>query len=879
MIKIRKCISLVLLMVIVFSSSISYGDTKSVTDNSKEILKSKYTNNKNSMGKKIDDSIRVYLDGQNGNDENNGETQELGVKTFNRAVDLIGLNNEGNIVITSKLDITTEENWNEGGATKKIVVDENYKFEDIQAIINVKDTKLTINNIVFDGEMASKIYANDNSWKNIEIINVQGDNSNNSSELVLKDSKIENFSTEKFIDKKDDKDFSVIISVKDAMLHMDKTNVSNNKGKNGIISINGEHPLGDIALIKLSNIENSEIMDNKGDESGAVVAKGLVKVNLKNTIIDNNSINREEDTTKSTAAGLMVLESAEVVMDGGSISGNKNTIKEGYGYLTKITGGVFIGSTLISDMNSIPTTTFILNSGEISNNEGSTVGGVSIAGLTGNTRRISYEEEYTSPILGKFIMNNGELKGNTALGYKIKTAIGSEELSKAGSGGGINVDSGIVKILGGEIKDNNAKGISTGFYSTDHPDYPGPYPVSMKFPRGNGIYLGNSGVKTNTNDGTSELQLGGNGLYIGGSPKINKNNDIFLDNFSLFNSEKSYFQTFIQIEDSYNGDSKENQIKLTTPINWKVSTDSDHENYKLVTKPIVEPEENVENMGTTLVDYSAAGGISEAKDAQDKKYFAVSEYMNSENGYDGKIYPEYKDGFRVYQSKFKGGENFLVYGVGSEDIEEPTDPTKPTDPETPVGKIKEITLVGGKDTLTENIEKQLKDFSLDRLHGKDRYGTSAKVSREYGKKDTVILASGEKYTDELTASVLASKMDIPILLTMKNFIPESVLREIERPEAKKVIIIGGDETISRKLEQKLSKDYITERIGGPDRYDTSILIGGRIRELTDKTDEAILVDGTNFPDAIAMTSMGVENSIPILLTNPKELTASTAKSI
>ncbi len=44
--------------------------------------------------------------------------------------------------------------------------------------------------------------------------------------------------------------------------------------------------------------------------------------------------------------------------------------------------------------------------------------------------------------------------------------------------------------------------------------------------------------------------------------------------------------------------------------------------------------------------------------------------------------------------------------------------------EKPSGTIKDITLVGGKATLTENIEKILKGFDVDRLSGKDRYHTS-----------------------------------------------------------------------------------------------------------------------------------------------------------
>ncbi|QQK07202.1 cell wall-binding repeat-containing protein [Miniphocaeibacter halophilus] len=199
-------------------------------------------------------------------------------------------------------------------------------------------------------------------------------------------------------------------------------------------------------------------------------------------------------------------------------------------------------------------------------------------------------------------------------------------------------------------------------------------------------------------------------------------------------------------------------------------------------------------------------------------------------------------------------------------------------PINPTGTIKEITLIGGRSTLTENIESQLMDFVQYRLAGKDRYGTSADVAKEYKKSSIVLLASGEKYTDELTATVLANKLDAPIMLTRKDAIPAEVKAEINRLGATKVILVGGNNSISEKVEKELSA-YTVERIGGPDRYDTAILVGDRVRGLTGSKTDGVLVDGTNFPDAIAMTSMAVEENMPILLTRPGQLPESTAKTI
>ena len=205
----------------------------------------------------------------------------------------------------------------------------------------------------------------------------------------------------------------------------------------------------------------------------------------------------------------------------------------------------------------------------------------------------------------------------------------------------------------------------------------------------------------------------------------------------------------------------------------------------------------------------------------------------------------------------------------------PVDPIKPIEPN---GTIKDITLIGGKATLTQNIEDQLKNFKINRISGPSRYETAIKVSNEYKNSNTVVLASGEKYTDELTATVLANKLNAPVLLTTKDKVPAKVLTEIQRLGATKIVVIGGNGTISETSLKELSK-YKLERIGGVTRYETAILIGNQIRTITGNKTEAILVDGTNFPDAIAMTSMGVEQGLPILLTEPSSLKDSTAKAI
>ncbi|WP_027701177.1 cell wall-binding repeat-containing protein [Metaclostridioides mangenotii] len=143
---------------------------------------------------------------------------------------------------------------------------------------------------------------------------------------------------------------------------------------------------------------------------------------------------------------------------------------------------------------------------------------------------------------------------------------------------------------------------------------------------------------------------------------------------------------------------------------------------------------------------------------------------------------------------------------------------------------------------------------------------------------TVILASGEKYTDVLTATVLGNEKDAPILLSKKDSIDEETLAEIKRLNAEEVIISGGADSVSDKVVVQL-KDYNVIRISGKDRYETAEKIGDEVRSITGNKEGAMLVDGTNFPDVITISTLASQKRAPILITEPETLNSITDKTI
>lgn len=147
-------------------------------------------------------------------------------------------------------------------------------------------------------------------------------------------------------------------------------------------------------------------------------------------------------------------------------------------------------------------------------------------------------------------------------------------------------------------------------------------------------------------------------------------------------------------------------------------------------------------------------------------------------------------------------------------------------------------------------------------------------------KNYAILASGDNYTDALVSSVLANEKKGPIILTEKNKISKETLREIDRLALDELIVVGGEESISKNIFEGLkNKDYTVRRISGQNRYETAKKIGQEVRLTSKNTDLAILVDGRNFPDAISVSDLASERRVPILLTEADLLNKETKEAL
>lgn len=184
---------------------------------------------------------------------------------------------------------------------------------------------------------------------------------------------------------------------------------------------------------------------------------------------------------------------------------------------------------------------------------------------------------------------------------------------------------------------------------------------------------------------------------------------------------------------------------------------------------------------------------------------------------------------------------------------------------------KNVYVIGGEASVKESALKDIKDTKeLIRLSGKDRYETSAKIAKEVAKlnggRKEAIIVSGENFPDALAISPYAASNGTPILLVQKNNIPESIKETLKELGTESVYIIGGEASVSSKLEKQLPK--VAKRISGKNRFETSVEIA---KFAFGESSEAFITTGTGFADALSAGPVAGMKKSPIILSSKEEL--------
>ena len=177
-------------------------------------------------------------------------------------------------------------------------------------------------------------------------------------------------------------------------------------------------------------------------------------------------------------------------------------------------------------------------------------------------------------------------------------------------------------------------------------------------------------------------------------------------------------------------------------------------------------------------------------------------------------------------------------------------------------KKEEIVITKDKNDkkLEDTSDKTKNTLSVTRISGSDRYDTSFKI-QEFLTKDEfsyyAVFASGEGFSDALSAGILAGEFEAPLILVRKDSIPKVISDNYSRILFGRSYLVGGTNSVSKKVEGEIYKNISSlDRLFGKNRLETAVSIYGPILE---KRKELVLGDAfssyNGYVYADALTAM------------------------
>jgi len=175
---------------------------------------------------------------------------------------------------------------------------------------------------------------------------------------------------------------------------------------------------------------------------------------------------------------------------------------------------------------------------------------------------------------------------------------------------------------------------------------------------------------------------------------------------------------------------------------------------------------------------------------------------------------------------------------------------------------------GNKVSIPRVINVVARNVQINALIGTDRYDTAVRLSKgQFTTANTVMIANGGALADGLAATPLATFKKAPLLLTEASSLPEGTKGEIKRLGAKNAIIVGGSGVVNDSVIKDLKALGVTnvERIGGKDRYETSLEIAKYIDKNCYEVSKVVISNGHGEADALSIASVAGRDKMAIVL--------------
>lgn len=165
-----------------------------------------------------------------------------------------------------------------------------------------------------------------------------------------------------------------------------------------------------------------------------------------------------------------------------------------------------------------------------------------------------------------------------------------------------------------------------------------------------------------------------------------------------------------------------------------------------------------------------------------------------------------------------------------------------------------------------------------RLAGADRYATNVAILREQfpptgGPYELPVLyiVSGERFPDALVAGPAAFKQGGGVVLTRQGTIPATTWAEINRLNPARIVVLGGEPSVSAAVATRLGSVAEVERIAGANRYETSRLVATSVFGCGSSPciDRVFIATGRDYPDALSAAGPAAKLGAPIILVDGK----------
>ena len=138
-----------------------------------------------------------------------------------------------------------------------------------------------------------------------------------------------------------------------------------------------------------------------------------------------------------------------------------------------------------------------------------------------------------------------------------------------------------------------------------------------------------------------------------------------------------------------------------------------------------------------------------------------------------------------------------------------------------------------------------------RVAGENRYDTTYKLVKETHKAgQPIFVATGSVFADALSAGPAAAAADGSIVLAPKSGMTSAMLDLLQQQKPSHIYVIGGKSAVSVKAETQLKGVAPVTRVGGKDRYETSLKVFQQF--FAGHTFESgFVATGVTFPDALS----------------------------